>query len=124
MKLIAKGILSTCKMPHVINNDEPEPHPDPITEPTDNIHDIYTHYFENPLYDDWNSIEVDLPGQYPDTSFDRHKYIYVMDDTITNHINIKGLILRKTLKLLPGFVEYYNDLKKEEIITKLVKIRQ
>ena len=90
MKMIAKGIWSTRKVPPVIEDNEPKPHPDPITEPTDNIHDVFVHCIENPLYDNHNTIEVDLPGRYPDTSFNEHKYIYVMHDTITNYINAKG----------------------------------
>ena len=51
MKMIAKGIRSTRKIPQPIERDEPEPHPNPITTPTNNIHDLYVHYFKNPLYD-------------------------------------------------------------------------
>ena len=99
MKMIAKGIRSTRKPPKVIENDEPEtepePHPDPITAPTDNIHDMYVHCFENPLYDNYDITGVDLPGRYPDTFYDGHKYIYVMHDSIINYINAKGLKSRK-----------------------------
>lgn len=91
LKMILKGICSTKPAPTAVVEDEPEPPPEPIIEPTSNIHDIYIHRFENPLYDDRNTIGVDLPGRYPDTSFDGHKYIYVMHDTITNYINTKGL---------------------------------
>ena len=122
MKMIAKGIWSTRKVPPVIEDDEPEPHPDPITEPTDNIHDVFVHCFENSLYDNRNTIGVDLPGRYPDTSFDRHKYIYVMHDIITNYINAKGLRSRKAPELLHGFEEYYNDLKRKGFIARLLKL--
>ena len=46
MKMITKGIWSTRKVPTVIEDDKPEPHPDPITEPTDNIHNIFVHYID------------------------------------------------------------------------------
>ena len=108
--MIAKGVRSTRKVPSVGKDDEPEPHPDPITEPTSNIHDVFVHCIENPLYDDCNTIGVDLPGRYPDTSFDGHKYIYVMHDIITNYINAKGLKSRRAPELLQGFEECYNDL--------------
>ena len=91
MKMISKGIRSTQPVPATVVEDEPEPPLDPITEPVSNVHDVFVHCFENPLYDDRNTIGVDLPGRYPDTSFDGHKYIYVMHDTITNYINAKGL---------------------------------
>ena len=91
MKMISKGIRSTQTVPTAVVKDEPEPPPKPIIEPTSNIHNVYAHCFENSLYDDCNTIGVDLPGCYPDTSFDGHKYIYVMHDTITNYINAKGL---------------------------------
>ena len=87
MKMIAKGIRLTRKILQVIEDDEPEPHPGPISEPSDNIHDVYGDCFENPLYNDYNTIGVDLSGQYLDTSFDGHNYIYVTHDTITNYIN-------------------------------------
>ena len=64
--MFSKGIRST-RTADV--EDEPEPHPEPITEPTSNIHDVFVYCFENPLYDDRNTISVDLPGRYPDTSF-------------------------------------------------------
>ena len=121
MKMIAKGIWSTRKVPQVTEDDEPESHPDPITKPTDNIHDVFVYCFKNPLYDDRNTIEVDLSGQYPDTFFDGHKYIYVMYDIITNYINAKGLRSRKAPELLRGFEECYNDLKRKGFITRLVK---
>ena len=64
MKMISKGIRSTRKPPNVIEHNEPEiepaPHPDPITAPTDNVHDVYVQCFENPLYDDCNTVGVDL----------------------------------------------------------------
>ena len=122
MKMISKGIRSTRKIPSVVEDDEPEPHPEPITEPTSNIHDAFVHCFENPLYNDRNTIGVDLPGRYPDTSFDRHKYIYVMHDMITNYINVKGLTSRRAPELIRGFEECYNDLKKKGFIAQLVKL--
>ena len=97
--MIAKGIPSTWKVPPVVGDDELEPHPDPITEPTSNIHDVFVHCIENPLYDDYNTVGVDLPGRYPNTSVDGHKYIYAMHDTITNYINAKGLKSRRAPKL-------------------------
>ena len=87
----------------MIEDNEPEPHPVPITEPTSNIHDVFVHCIENPLYDDRNTIWVELPRWYPDTSFDGHKYIYVLHDIITNFINAKGLRSRKAPELLRGF---------------------
>ena len=99
MKMISKGIRSTRPVPTAVVEDEPEPPPEPITEPTSNIHDVYVHCFENPLYVDRNTIGVDLPGRYPDTSFDRHNYIYAMHDTITNYINAKGLTSRRAPEL-------------------------
>ena len=126
MQMIAKGIRSTRKSPPVIEHNytetEPEPHPDPITAPTDNLHDVYLHCFKNPLYDNRNTVEVEIPGQYPDTSFDGHKYIYVMHDSITNYINGKSLKSRKAPELLRGFEEFYNDLKKKGFIARLVKL--
>ena len=122
MKMIFKGIRYTRKVPSVVEEDEPEPHPEPITEPTSNIHDVFVLCFENPLYDDQNTIEVDLPGRYPDTSFDGHKYIYVMHDTITNYINAKGLTSRRSPELIGGFEECYNNLKKKGFIAQLVKL--
>ena len=122
MKMISKGIRSTRKIPSVVEDDEPEPHPEPITEPTSNIHDAFVHCFENPLYNDRNTIGVDLPGRYPDTSFDRHKYIYVMHDMITNYINVKGLTSRRAPELIRGFEECYNDLKKKGFIARLVEL--
>ena len=126
MKMISKGIRSTRKPPTVIEHDEPEvepePHPNPITAPTDNIHDVYVYWFENPLYDDRNTVGVDLLGRYPDTSYDGHKYIYVMHDSITNYINAKGLTSRKAPELLRGFEECYNDLKRKGFIARLVKL--
>ena len=105
--MIAKEIRSTHKTPQVIEHDEPEtepePHPEPITAPTDIIHNVYVHCYENPLYDDRNIVGVDLPGRYLDMSYDRHKYIYVMHDSITNYINAKGLKSRKAPELLSGF---------------------
>ena len=95
MKISAKGIRSTQKVPTVVEDDEPEPHPKPITEPTSNIHDVFVHCIENLLYANCNTVGFDLPGRYPDTSFDGHKYIYVMHDTITNYINAKGIKLRR-----------------------------
>ena len=121
MKMIAKAIRSTRKVPPVVQDDEPEPHPDSITEPTSNIHDVFAHCIENPLYADCNTIVVDLPGRYPDTFFDGHKYIYVMYDTITNYINAKRLTLRRAPELIRIFEECYNDLKKKGFITRLVK---
>ena len=73
------------------------------------------------MYDKRNTVGVDLPGQYPDTSFDGHKYIYVMHDTITNYINIKRLKSRRAPELLWGFEECDNDLKKG-FIARLVKL--
>ena len=96
MKMISKGIHSTQTIPTVVVEEEPKPPLEPITEPVSNIHDVFVHCFENLLYDDCNTIGVDLPGCYPVTSFDGHKYIYVMHDTITNYINAKGLTSRKT----------------------------
>ena len=43
MKMIAKGIRSTRKVPPVVEDDELEPHTDPITEPTSNVHDVFFH---------------------------------------------------------------------------------
>ena len=65
--MISKGIRSTCKVPSTVEEDEPEPNPKPITDPPSNIHDVFEHCFENPFYDDRNTIGVDLPGRYPDT---------------------------------------------------------
>ena len=89
MKMISKGIRST--RPVAVVEDDLEPPLEPITEPTSNIHDVYVHCIKNKLCNDCNTIGVDLPGQYPDTSFDMHKCIYVMHYTITNYINAKGL---------------------------------
>ena len=50
MEMISKGIRFTRKVPSAVEEDEPEPHPEPITEPTSKIHDVYVHCFENPLY--------------------------------------------------------------------------
>lgn len=56
--------------------------------------------FENPRHDNINKIKVNLIGRYPDTSFNGHKYIYVMHNySITNNINTKGLKSRKVGKL-------------------------
>ena len=67
MKLISKGIRSTCIVPSAIDENKPEPHPEPIMEPTSNVHDIFVHCIENPLYNDQNTIGVDLSGRYPNT---------------------------------------------------------
>ena len=83
---------------------------------------MYVHCFENPLYDDRNTIGVDLPGRYPTTFFGGHKYIYVMHDSITTYINAKGLKSRKSSELLRWFAEYYNDLKRKGFIARLVKL--
>ena len=120
--MITKGIRSTRPVPTAVVEDEPEPPPEPITKPTSNIHNVYVHCFENPLYDDRNTIGVDLPGRYPDTSFDEHKYIYVMHDKITNYINAKGLTSRREPELIRGFEECYNDLKKKGFIARLMKL--
>ena len=65
--MILKIIQSTRQTPRP---DEPEPLPELITAPTDDIHDVYVHCFENPLYENCNTISFDLPGCYLDTSFD------------------------------------------------------
>ena len=122
MKMISKGIRSTRKVPSVVEEDEPEPHPEPITEPTSNIHDVFVHCFENPLYADQNTIRINLPSRYPDTSFKGHKYKYVMHDTITNYINAKGLTSNRAPELIRGFEECYIDPKKQGLITQLVKL--
>ena len=90
MKMISKRIRSTQPKPIVDEPEEPELPQVPITVATDNIHDVYVHCYENPLYDDRNTVGVDLPGRYPTTSVGGHKYIYVMHDSITNYINAKG----------------------------------
>ena len=59
-----------------------------------------THCFKNPLYNDRNTIGVDLPGRYPDTLFDRHTRIYAMYDSITNYFNVKSLKSRKIGEML------------------------
>ena len=120
--MISKDIRSTRSLPTVIVEDEPEPPLESIIEPVSNVHDVFVHCFENPLYDDRNTIGVDLPDRYPVTSFDDHKYIYVMYDTISNYINAKGLTSRKTPELLRGIEECYNDLKKKGFIARLVKL--
>ena len=74
------------------------------------------------MYDNHNTIGVDLPERYPETSFDGHKYTYVMHDTITNYINAKGLKSRRAPELLRGFEEYYHDMKKKGFIARLVKL--
>ena len=126
MKMISKGIRSTRTPPTVVEQNEPEiesePHPTPITAPSNNIHDVYVHWFENPLYDNRNTVGVDLPGRYPDTSYDGHKYIYVMHNLTTNYINAKSLTSRKAPELLRGFEECYNDLKRKCFIPQLVKL--
>ena len=83
---------------------------------------MYVHCYENPLYDDRNTVGVDLPGQYSTTSFSGYKYIYVMHDSITSYINAKGLKSRKSGELLRGFEECYNDLKHKGFIARLVKL--
>ena len=83
---------------------------------------MYVGCFENPLYDDRNTVGVDLPGRYPTTSLGGHKYIYVMHNSITNFINAKGLKSRKSGELLRGFEECYNDLKRKGFIARLVKL--
>ena len=105
MKMISKGTQSTCRFLSIVEEDEPEPHPEPITEPTSNIHDVFVHCFENLLYNDRNTIGVDLPGRYLDILFDGHKYIYIMHNTITNYINAKGLTSRRATELILGFEE-------------------
>ena len=122
MRMISKGIRSTQPKPIVDEPEEPEPLPIPITVPTDNIHDVYVHCFENPLYDNRNTAGVDLPGRYPTTSLGGHNYIYVMHDSITNFINAKGLKSRKSGELLIGFEECYNDLKRKGFIARPVKL--
>ena len=122
MRMISKGIRSTQPKPTVQEPDEPEPAPIPMTVPTDNMYDVYVGCFENPLYDDRNTVGVDLSGRYPNTSFDGHKYIYVMVDSITNYINAKGLRSRKIGELQRGFEECYNDLKRKGFIARLVKL--
>ena len=64
MKILSKGIRST-QLPQLIVDkpDKPEPPSAAITVPTDNIHDVYIHCFKNPLYDDRNTVGVDLPGR-------------------------------------------------------------
>ena len=52
MQIISKGIQSTQPVPTAVVEDEPAPPPEPITEPTSNIHDVYVNCFENALYDD------------------------------------------------------------------------
>ena len=72
IKMILKGIQPTCqKYPKA--TEDPEQPPAPITEPIDNVHDIYVQCFKNPLYDERNTTRCDLPGRYPDTSFDGYK---------------------------------------------------
>ena len=70
---IAKGIWSTWKVSPTVWEDELEPYPCHITEPTSNIYDVFVHYIENPLYDAHNVVEFDLPGRYSDTYFGGHK---------------------------------------------------
>ena len=77
------------------------------------MYDVYVNCFKNLLYNDRNTIDVDLPASYQDTSFDGHKYIYVMHYSITNYINTEGLRSRKARELLRGFEECYNDLEKK-----------
>ena len=101
--MISKEIRSTCTVSAAVVQNEPEPHLEPITEPTSDIHDVYVHCFENPLYNDQNTTGVDLTGRYPDTSFDGHKYIYVLHDVITNYINVKGLTSRQAPNLIQKF---------------------
>ena len=79
----------------MVVEDEPEPPLEPITKPVSNVNDVFLNCFEDHLYDDRNTIGVDLPGLYPVTLFDGHKYIYVIHDTITNYINAKGLTSRR-----------------------------
>ena len=67
LKMILKIIQSTRQTPQP---DEPEPLPKLIIAPTDDIHDVYVHCFENPLYEICNIISFNLPGCYLDTSFD------------------------------------------------------
>ena len=65
MKMISKGIKSTQPPKLTVDEpNEPEPPPVPITVPTDNIHDVYIHCYDNPLYDDRNVFGVDPPGRY------------------------------------------------------------
>ena len=85
MKMISKGIRSTQTIPTAVVEEEPEPPLEPITKPVSNVHDVFVHCIENPLYDDRNTVAVNLPGRYPVTSFDGHKYIFIMHDTITNY---------------------------------------
>ena len=76
IKMILEGIRSTQPpQPIVDKPDEPGPPSAPITVPTDNMHDVYVHCFENPLYDDRNTVGVDLPGRYPITLIGGHQYI-------------------------------------------------
>ena len=42
MKMIAKGIWLTRKILQVIEDDEPEPHPGPIFEPSDNSINLFS----------------------------------------------------------------------------------
>ena len=85
----------------------------PITETSANVHDVFVHCIEKAFYVDRNTVGVDLLGRYPPTSFDGHKYIYIMHDTITNYINAKELKSRRAPELLRGFEECYNDLKRK-----------
>ena len=56
MRNISKEIRFTQPKPLVDEPEESEPPPIPITVPTDNIHDVYVGCFENPLYDDRNTV--------------------------------------------------------------------
>ena len=78
MKMTSKGIRSTQPPKSIVDEpDEPEPPPVPITVPTDNIHDVYVHCYENPLYNDRNTVGVDQLGRYPTTSFGGHKNTFM-----------------------------------------------
>ena len=104
--MITKGIQSTRKVPQVVEDNEPEPHPDLITGPTSNFHDVFVHCIKSLLFDDCNNIVIDLQYRYPDTTYDGHKYIYVMHDIITNCINARGLASRRAPGQIWGFEEY------------------
>ena len=120
--MISKRIRPTYQLPPPDELDGSEPLSEPITAPTDNVHNVYIHCFENPLYDDRNTIGVDLPSRYPDKSFDGYKRIYVMHDSITNCINVKGLKSKKADELLQGFEVCYSDLKRNRFIAHFVKL--
>jgi hypothetical protein len=114
MRLVSQGVQSTSRPPRKRKTSRTRQHALTITViPTDELK-------SDP--DLTGLIGTDLPGRYPITSAQGHKYIFVLYDEDTNYIHAEPIKSRSAEDLVDGFKRCYKALTDNKFKARVIRL--